>query len=93
MNLTLQPVFVASGEEGEGWLVFSDGWLVAILVRLSSLHGDEAGFWFLEKGFGPLDRPNTPSFSDLESAQAWMRERLADRPWPLQPPLSDAHPD
>lgn len=82
MTLTLQPVLVATGEEGDGCLVFVDGWLVAVLVRLSDNHGDDAGAWFLEKGFGMLDGPETPVFESIEGAQSWVLERLASRPPP-----------
>ena len=44
MTVTLQPIRVAS-EEGEGLLVMSGGALVAVLVRLSELHEDQAGMW------------------------------------------------
>lgn len=77
MELTLQPVLVATGEEGEGCLVYRDDYLVAILVRLSPIHGDQAGHWFLEKGFGALDGPQHPTFVDLAAAQAWIKARLA----------------
>ena len=86
MDLTLQPVLVATGEEGEGVLVFCNGRLVAILVRLSDLHEEQAGWWFLETGFGPLEGPQHPSFPDLDGASAWMKARLAGNPrtslWP-----------
>jgi hypothetical protein len=77
MALTIQPVLVATGEEGEGCLIFADGWLVAVLVRLSDLHGDDSGSWFLEKGFGSLDGPNPRSFENLDAAQDWISRRLA----------------
>lgn len=77
MALTIQPVLVATGEEGEGCLVFADGWLVAVLVRLSDLHEDEAGCWFLEKGFGVPDAPVGAVFQDLDSAQDWISASLA----------------
>jgi hypothetical protein len=79
MKLTLQSVLVPTGEEGEGYLVFYEGWLVAILVRLSDLHGPEAGHWFLERGFDSVDLNNAPPFADLEAAQEWIRSHLADR--------------
>lgn len=80
MNLTLQPVLVPSGEGGEARLVFYRGWLVAVLVQLSALHEDHAGWWFLEKGFDRLDRPNSPVFPDLEAAATWIAAHLADSP-------------
>ena len=77
MSLRLQPVQVATGsDDQESRLVFSDGFLVAVLVRLSDQHEDGAGHWFLEVGFGPLDDPRPPVFADLDAAQAWIRDRL-----------------
>ena len=88
MDLILQPVLVDTGEEGAGCLVFANGWLVAVLVRLSDTHEDEAGFWFLEKGFGKLDTPDPPLFSDLPTAEQWVKEHLMIRRpprWPGDP--------
>ena len=85
MSLTLQPILVATGEEGEGCLVFHDDWLVAVLVRLSDMHEDRAGCWFLEKGFGALDLPEPPAFENLDAAQEWIASRLTGgegEPWP-----------
>lgn len=77
MELTLQPVIVATGEDGEGFLVFGDGVLFAVLVRLSSAHGGQAGCWFLEKGFGILDAPQPEPFETVDDATAWIRGRIA----------------
>lgn len=85
MDLVLQPVLVASGEEGEGRLVFHRDHLVAVLVRLSRQHAAAGGHWFLEAGFGPLDVPVGPAFPDLPAAEAWMKARLADAPRPGSP--------
>ena len=60
------------GPDEEGCLVFVDGKLVAVLVRLSTEHGDAAGRWFLEHGFGPLDTPEQPLFEDLGAAERWI---------------------
>lgn len=78
MNLRLQPVQVATGsEDQESQLVFHDGFLVAVLVQLSEQHEAEAGMWFLEAGFGPVDTANPPTFNDLDEAQSWIEARLA----------------
>ncbi|WP_019905564.1 hypothetical protein [Methylobacterium sp. 77] len=78
MNLHLQPVQVATGcQDREGRLVFDEGLLLAILVRLSDMHGDDAGRWCLEIGFGPLSGLQPPPFIDLDAAQAWIADRLA----------------
>ncbi len=87
MTLTLQPVRVATGSDEEGLLVFADDQrLVAVLTHLSDQHGDIAGHWFLETGFGRLDGPDHPTFADLDAAQNWIRQRLAGvqaRPTPV----------
>lgn len=78
MSLRLQPVYVATGSgDTESLLVFADDFLVAVLVRLSDDHQEAAGMWFLEAGFGPVDDPCPPNFSDLDAAQNWIEERLA----------------
>lgn len=78
MNLRLTPVQVAVGSDGtESQLVFHDGFLVAVLVRLSDEHEADAGKWFLEAGFGRIDHLRPPTFLDLDDAQAWMEYQLA----------------
>lgn len=78
MNLRLQPVQVATGSsDTESHLVFSEGFLVAVLVRLSDDHEDRSGMWFLEAGFGPVDHPDPPTFADLDVAQSWIEQQLA----------------
>ena len=80
MNLRLQPVSVATGDEsGVGHLVFAEGHLVAVLVHLCDEYGDDAGKWYLEAGFGPVDYPTPPTFADLKEAQAWISTRLTPR--------------
>src|ERR1700710_33832 len=76
MSLRLQPVKVAKGsDDADGQLVFADGSLVAVLVRLSDQHENDAGKWFLETGFGPVDPVCPPLFADLNEAQAWISEQ------------------
>ena len=80
MSLHLQPARVAAGgNDTESQLVFEAGFLVAVLVRLSDDHEDEAGKWFLEVGFGPLDVVMRPTFADLDEAQDWIARRLGGR--------------
>lgn len=85
MNLTLEPILVANGEDCEGRLVFRDGWLVAVLVRLSAQHDEQEGFWYLEKGFGALDGPDLPSFEHLDEAIAWIADHFKGAPSFPQP--------
>lgn len=77
MSLYLQPARVATdSSDTEGHLVFADGSLVAVLVRLSDDHDEDAGKWFLEAGFGRVEESAQPAFTDLETAQAWIQHRL-----------------
>ena len=78
MRLSVQPVQVATGSDEEGLLVFDDdGRLVAVLTRLSELHDKLSGHWFLEVGFGRIDGPNHPTFTDIEGAKRLDRAALA----------------
>ncbi|MCP1535495.1 hypothetical protein ACSD7O_06830 [Methylorubrum extorquens] len=78
MTLRLQPVQVGTGSSDmESQLVYSEGLLVAVLVRLSDDHDDRSGMWFLEAGFGRVDHPDPPTFADLDAAQDWIAQRLA----------------
>ena len=78
MSLHLQPVHVATGSnDTESHLVFSDGFLVAVLVQLCEQHEEDADRWFLEAGFGRVDHPHPPTFTNLEEAQDWIELQLA----------------
>lgn len=77
MSLRLQSVQVATGSpDQDGQLVFHNGLLTVVLVRLSDLHDNETGRWFLEVGFGPVGAANSPAFTDLDEAQSWIENRL-----------------
>ena len=77
MNFRLQPVQVATGsDDQESQLVFADGFLAAVLVKLSEQHGENWGKWFLEAGFGRVYDYRAPIFADLGEAQAWIKARL-----------------
>ena len=77
MTLTLQPVRVATGFDEEGMMVLDERQrLLAVLVRLSDSNV-APGQWYLEAGFGRLDGGNHPTFSHLDMAQDWIRQRLA----------------
>ena len=78
MSLHLQPVQIASDcDDRDSRLVFADGLLMAVLVRLSDLHEEDAGMWYLEAGFGPVSGPEEPSFPNLDAAQDWIARRLS----------------
>ena len=74
--LSTQAVRIGALEDGEGLLIFADDALVAVLVRLSALHGAQAGRWFLEAAFGRLAPATPPAFDDVDSAKTWVGERL-----------------
>jgi hypothetical protein len=78
MSFHLQPALIATGSgDTEGRLVFADGYLVAVLVRLSDDHEEDAGKWFLEAGFGRVDDPAPSKFTNLDEAQEWIHSRLS----------------
>ena len=78
MSFILQPVRIGNGSDEEGMLVF-DGQqrLMAVLTVLGDQHDEASGCWFLEAGFGRLDGPSHPTFTDLDAAQEWITQRLA----------------
>jgi hypothetical protein len=75
VTLQMQPTRLAA-DDNDGLLVFSKAGLVAVLVRLSELHEQAAGQWFLEAGFGELDRHKHAIFPDLDTAKNWIVERI-----------------
>lgn len=83
-----QSVKVETGSrDKEGCLVFVDGRLVAVLVRLGDDHAEAglSGSWFVEAGFGPCDGlgGNHPTFASTDDARAWARGRVRRRGrWP-----------
>ena len=74
-----QPVKISIAGAQDARLAFVDEALVAVLVRLPSGHGDEAGRWFLETGYGGVDGVAHPTFADLEEARLWIAGRLTRR--------------
>ena len=77
MTLSLQPVRIRTeSSDEEGRLVMAEGFLVAILIQLSADHGTEAGYWFLEVGFGRLQGQRVPTFPTLDDASRWLRRHL-----------------
>jgi hypothetical protein len=80
MTLSVEPIRVATGYDEEGMMVLDgEKRLVAVLVRLSDENEVAAGQWYLEAGFGWIDGPDHPLFSNLDQAQAWISRRLVKR--------------
>jgi hypothetical protein len=80
VSLTVQTIRIANRDDDHGALVFTGEFLIAVLSRLSSEHGDHAGWWYLECSFGPAV-DHRDSFPSLEEACAWIEERISrDKP-------------
>jgi hypothetical protein len=78
MSFTLQPQRVATGFDEDGMMVLDERQrLVAVLVRLADENEVAPGQWYLEAGFGRIDGTSHPTFSNLDMAQDWIRQRLA----------------
>ena len=78
-GLVTSPISVATGSnDREGLLIFTNGLLVAVLVRLQDeAHEELRGSWWLEAGFGPCSVVGPPLFSDLTEAEEWIGNQLA----------------
>jgi hypothetical protein len=76
MTVELKPIEVASVDR-EGQLILFNGALVGVLVKLSNLHGELAGSWYLETGYDGL-RDERLTFPDLDAAKRWINDRLSD---------------
>jgi hypothetical protein len=79
LNFTYQPIRVLiDGHDSEGRLIFADGQLSAVIVRLDGpAHNPEhKGRWNLEAGFGKCDVRDAPLFKTPEEAGAWVEQTL-----------------
>ena len=79
MRLQFQQVKVPVETDGDGMLVFLNGWLIAVLVRLSEDHGAAAGHWFAESLYGSLSEAEQPVFPDLDEAEHWLKSQIIER--------------
>lgn len=79
MKISRYPMPINTGSpDREGCLLFVDGSLVAVFVRLSVDHEQKlSGKWFLEHGFGPLASEEQELFEDLNAAERWALSRLS----------------
>lgn len=80
--ITRQHIRIATGSSDEdGFLLFADGRLVAIFVRLSDpSHGEMRGRWFLECGFGDWYSARVPEpFTTVDAAEQWLAEQFGSR--------------
>lgn len=73
MTLSHQPISLDTDTpDREGVLTFRDGRLLAVLSRLSDIHGDLEGHWFIEATFGPVPRRQPPAFGTLQQFEEWL---------------------
>ena len=82
-DITYQPVQVLiDGHDSEGRLIFANGQLSAVIVRLDgeSHAFEHKGRWHLEAGFGKCDARMAPTtFATPEEVGAWVRRRLTGK--------------
>ena len=76
MKLTYQDVILDNDTpDREAKLVFREGNLRAVLSRLSAMHGELAGHWFIEATFEGPPRPGLLTFETLEQFEQWLASR------------------
>jgi hypothetical protein len=78
VTVSFEPISLHNVEDGEGGLLLLGGALVAIVVRLSQLHGEEANKWFVEVGFGSAKRLEGRCFMDINDALVDIQAALSD---------------
>ena len=75
MAYSFQELALASEwPEEEAVLVFRGGRLLAVLSRLSGVHGELAGRWFVEALFRGQTGSTVPTFAALEDFCSWADE-------------------
>ena len=79
MAIDRQDISVdTQSEDEQGCLLFSEGKLVAVLVRLANhVHGADHGAWYLEAGFGRCATMMPPVFPTMDDAEAWVLRQVA----------------
>jgi hypothetical protein len=73
MALSFQPVTLdGDAPDREGTLVFRNGRLLALLIRLEEFHGDLAGKWFVEATFGDVPGGQLPVLENTDAFDRWL---------------------
>lgn len=73
MKFDFQPVTLsASTPDDEGMLVLCDDRLVAVISRLSAIHGDREGRWFIEATFRILPLGPEQTFETLGDVELFL---------------------
>lgn len=75
---SIQPIKVAtSSPDQSGLLILAEMCLVAVIIRLDAgYHGEAAGKWFIEVGFGRCGVPSPEPFARPSDALRWIARRL-----------------
>lgn len=72
---SFQPVTLdTTSPDSEAALVFRSGRLVAVLTRLSDIHADLGGKWFLEAAFANVPAVQPVVFETMEQFGEWLSE-------------------
>lgn len=79
-RVTFQPVKVAVSGQTEGRLVFIDGKLAVVLVKLDVNQNELEGHWYAEAAFNGLERMSEHTFQDLRAVAAWIDAHLGPVP-------------
>jgi len=78
MQLEFKPVVldVTSGDSA-GMLISHRGALLAIAAKLSALHDEHAGWWFVEIIFNSdIKAPRDP-FPDIQALDLWLNSQVS----------------
>jgi hypothetical protein len=73
MAVSFQETTLDTGDEDDrAVLVMRDGRLAAVLSRLSEMHEEMAGQWFVEALFAPAPDTQRHVFTDPDAFVAWL---------------------
>jgi hypothetical protein len=75
MSVELREIRIALEFDHDGRLILVDGLLVGVLVKLSQIHDELRGHWYLETGYGAL-KSEQCTFADLDAATEWVVKRM-----------------
>ena len=81
MQISIEPVLLDTQDGDEnGVLIFRIRHLVAVASRLSDLHGELSGSFFIEAVFGPHDRHVGATFATEAELHRWAESLSDGRP-------------
>jgi hypothetical protein len=88
MHISIQPVRLDTPDlDDDAVLIFRGDRLVAVASRLSDLHGELSGSFFIEAVFGPRDLHLGSTFASEKELRRWA-ESLDGRPEPRAAPMA-----